>query len=120
MRTPTASRQTARSRRSNRAGADVSAMPPTFPRSGACSTDGPGRAQTAGAYCGRARAELPDPLALNGPWRAAVADEGLRRSFADAGLDDGAWETVDVPGHWRSAPAFAGTDGPVLHRRRYE
>ena len=65
-------------------------------------------------------AELPDPLDLCGPWRAAVADEGLRRAFATPDLDDGAWEELSVPGHWRSTPAFSSTDGPVLHRRRYE
>ena len=27
------------------------------------------------------------------------------------------WPLVDVPGHWRSAPLFADTDGPVLYRR---
>lgn len=64
--------------------------------------------------------ELPDPLDLSGPWRAAVADEGLRRQFATPDLDDDEWEALSVPGHWRSTPAFATTDGPVLHRRRYE
>ena len=64
--------------------------------------------------------EQSPPLDLSGTWRAAVADEGLRRSFADPELEDGAWATIDVPGHWRSAPAFAATDGPLLYRRRYE
>ena len=57
---------------------------------------------------------------LGGTWRAAVADEQLRRAFAEPRLGDDAWEPIEVPGHWRSTPAFAGTDGPVLHRRRFE
>lgn len=66
-----------------------------------------------------------EPLAavdLGGTWRAAEADEELRRSFAVTDLDDGcvAWHNVDVPGHWRSHPAFAASNGPLLYRRRFE
>src|SRR3954454_20436643 len=57
---------------------------------------------------------------LSGRWRACGADESLRRSFPAPELDDAGWETVDVPGHWRSTPAFADTDGPLLYRRRFE
>ena len=57
--------------------------------------------------------------ALAGEWRAAEADDHLRRSYADAGFDDGGWEPVPVPGHWRSVPAFAGSDGPLLYRGRF-
>ena len=57
---------------------------------------------------------------LTGTWRAAVADEDLRRSWHEDDFDDGAWEAVEVPGHWRSAAAFAGSDGPLLYRRRFE
>ena len=53
-------------------------------------------------------------------WVAAPADEDLRRSFADPDLDDGGWEPLRVPGHWRSVPAFADRDGPLLHRTRFE
>jgi beta-mannosidase len=57
---------------------------------------------------------------LSGTWRARVADEDLRRAFPTAELDDSAWPELEVPGHWRSTPAFAGHDGPVLYRRRFE
>lgn len=57
---------------------------------------------------------------LGGTWRAAVADDLRRRSFPDPDLDDRSWAEVAVPGHWRSTPALAATDGPVLHRRRFE
>lgn len=57
---------------------------------------------------------------LSGTWRAAAADEGLRREYPDPGFDDTAWAEVSVPGHWRSEPAFASHDGPLLHRRRFE
>lgn len=40
--------------------------------------------------------------------------------MAEPDLDDTAWVTLDVPGHWRSHPAFAASDGPVVYRRRFE
>jgi beta-mannosidase len=58
-------------------------------------------------------------MELSEGWRAAVADDRVRRVYADASFDDGAWEPVAVPGHWRSVPAFAGTDGPLLYRARF-
>lgn len=57
---------------------------------------------------------------LTGTWRAAVADEPLRRIFADREVDEAAWVDVAVPGHWRSAPDLADSDGPLLYRRRFE
>ncbi|HWW44151.1 MAG TPA: hypothetical protein VN180_03695, partial [Acidimicrobiia bacterium] len=59
-------------------------------------------------------------MELGGTWRAAPADESLRRSFAGPGFDDGGWERVAVPGHWRSTPAFSALDGPILYRRPFE
>jgi len=53
-------------------------------------------------------------------WRATPADEDLRRTFADPDLDDAGWEPLAVPSHWRSTPAFADLDGPLLHRTRFE
>ncbi|MGH9276130.1 MAG: glycoside hydrolase family 2 protein [Acidimicrobiales bacterium] len=58
-------------------------------------------------------------MELTGTWRAAVADEDLRRSWQDDGFDDSAWEAVDVPGHWRSTPAFAEADGALLYRHTF-
>jgi beta-mannosidase len=57
---------------------------------------------------------------LTGTWRAALADEDLRRAWHDEGFDDSAWEAIEVPGHWRSTPAFADADGPLLYRRRFD
>lgn len=57
---------------------------------------------------------------LSAGWRAAVADDPLRRAYADAGFDDSGWEPVAVPGHWRSVAAFAGSDGPLLYRGRFD
>jgi beta-mannosidase len=57
---------------------------------------------------------------LGGTWRAAIADDALRRSWQDDDFDDSGWEDIAVPGHWRSAPAFADTDGPLLYRRPFE
>ena len=57
---------------------------------------------------------------LGGRWRAAEADDALRRVFADPDMDDVSWTDVDVPHHWRSHPAFAASDGPLLYRRRFE
>ena len=59
-------------------------------------------------------------MELGGTWRAAVADEGLRRRFADPATGDDGWEPIEVPGHWQSVPAFASTDGPLLYRCRFE
>ena len=57
---------------------------------------------------------------LNERWRAAPADDALRRAYAEADFDDAAWQDVTVPGHWRSVPAFAEADGPLLYRCRFE
>ena len=54
---------------------------------------------------------------LSGEWRARPADDELRRSGIGIEVDDRSWERVNVPGHWRSHPAFAANDGPVLLRR---
>lgn len=59
-------------------------------------------------------------LELSGVWRAHVADDELRRAFADLAFDDSQWSELHVPGHWRSDPAFAANDAPVLHRRAFE
>lgn len=60
------------------------------------------------------------PVDLSGAWRATVADEALRRTFADRDTDDAGWEDVPVPAHWRHVAAFAGSDGPLLYRRAFE
>jgi beta-mannosidase len=57
---------------------------------------------------------------LSGTWRAAVADDDLRRSAIGLDYDDDHWEPVPVPGHWRSVPAFTGSDGPLLYRTQFE
>jgi beta-mannosidase len=59
-------------------------------------------------------------MELPGPWRAAPADEDSRRAFADRDFDDDQWEPVPVPGHWRTVPAFSGSDGPLLYRTRFD
>ena len=57
---------------------------------------------------------------LSGTWRAAPADEALRRAFPSPDFDDSTWTGLAVPGHWRSDPAFGSTDGPVLYRRNFD
>jgi beta-mannosidase len=57
---------------------------------------------------------------LSGTWAASEADHDLRRRAVDPDHDDSSWERLAVPGHWRSTPAFATSDGPVLHRRRFD
>jgi beta-mannosidase len=62
-----------------------------------------------------------DAVDLSGRWRACLADPERRRSFsAPDADDDGEWHDIDVPGHWRSVPAFADSDGPLLYRRRFD
>jgi beta-mannosidase len=68
-------------------------------------------------------AQPPDPSAGPFPgrrldaWRVAVADEDLRRRSMEPTFDDDGWEPVSGPAHWRSVPAFADTDGPLLYRQ---
>ncbi len=59
---------------------------------------------------------------LSGTWSALVADDDLRRDWLDesAAPADERWEAIAVPGHWRSTPAFADSDGPLLYRTRFE
>ncbi|HET9547030.1 MAG TPA: hypothetical protein VFO97_04305 [Desertimonas sp.] len=57
---------------------------------------------------------------LAGSWRAREADDELRRIGTAADVDDSGWPELVVPGHWRSHPEFASSDGPVLYRRRFE
>lgn len=57
---------------------------------------------------------------LSGTWRAALADDDLRRDAVQPEYDDSGWEQIEVPGHWRSTPAFAGSDGPLIYRTRFE
>lgn len=59
-------------------------------------------------------------MELTGTWRAAVGDEALRRAYPEPDFDDGDWPTLSVPGHWRSCPDFAESDGPLWYRRRFD
>jgi beta-mannosidase len=56
---------------------------------------------------------------LAGTWRAAVADDDLRRLAIEADFDDASWAEIAVPGHWRTSPEFADCDGPLLYRHRF-
>ena len=58
-------------------------------------------------------------MELSGEWLAASADEGLRRAYPAPDFDDRSWTPINVPGHWRSAPAFGAHDGPLLYRHRF-
>ena len=57
---------------------------------------------------------------LSGRWRAATADDQLRRTAVGLYYDDSEWPEVQVPGHWRNEPTFADSDGPVLLRTHFE
>jgi len=57
---------------------------------------------------------------LTGPWRAAPADDELRRTAIGLDFDDSGWEPIPVPGHWRSTAAFAESDGPLVYRTRFD
>ena len=59
-------------------------------------------------------------MELAGTWRAAPAEEALRRAFPAVEFHGEGWEAVEVPGHWRTTPAFAESDGPLLYRRAFE
>ena len=57
---------------------------------------------------------------LGGTWRATPSDETNRRTFAEPRVDDSGWEPIAVPSHWRSTPAFADSDGPLLYRTHFD
>lgn len=57
---------------------------------------------------------------LSGTWRARAADDDLRRIGVGLDLDDGDWPEIAVPGHWRTAAAFADSDGPLLYRTSFD
>ena len=57
---------------------------------------------------------------LSGTWRAAVAGDAPRDEHHSPDLDDGSWAVATVPGHWRSDPAFAHTDEPVVYRTTFD
>jgi beta-mannosidase len=57
---------------------------------------------------------------LSGTWRAALANDELRRNGVGLDVNDADWEPIEVPGHWRTNPAFADTDGPLLYRTRFD
>jgi beta-mannosidase len=59
-------------------------------------------------------------MELTDGWRAVDADDDLRRIYYEESFDDRDWEPITVPGHWRSHPAFSTSDGPLLHRCRFE
>lgn len=57
---------------------------------------------------------------LSGEWRAAPADDELRRDGIGIDADDSSWPLVHVPHHWSDEPSLAGVDGSVLYRRRFD
>ena len=59
-------------------------------------------------------------MELSGQWRAATADDQLRRTAVGLSFDDAQWPVVSVPGHWRNEPAFAASDGPLLLRTHFD
>ena len=59
-------------------------------------------------------------MELSGAWRASAADDELRRAGIGLDVDDSGWLDIAVPGHWRSHPELATSDGPILYRTRFE
>jgi beta-mannosidase len=57
---------------------------------------------------------------LSDGWRAAEADDDLRRAYYEQSFDDDGWHAIAVPGHWRTQEPFTASDGPLLHRCRFE
>src|SRR5688572_22992488 len=56
---------------------------------------------------------------LDGGWLACEAEGDLHQRFVEPDFDETGWQPIGVPGHWRSTPAFAESDGPVLYRHRF-
>ena len=57
---------------------------------------------------------------LSGPWHANTADDDVRREGVGLDFDDSSWPIVPVPGHWQRTPEFAGNDGPLVYRHRFD
>jgi beta-mannosidase len=57
---------------------------------------------------------------LSGEWKAACADDELRRTAFALDFDDSGWENIAVPGHWKTVPSFADSDGPLIYRTRFD
>lgn len=62
----------------------------------------------------------PAPLGLSGTWLAHPGVGDLHQHFLEPGHDDAGWIKAAVPGHWRSVPELAESDGPVLYRHRFD
>lgn len=56
---------------------------------------------------------------LDGPWRAWVADDGLRRGCIEFDFDDSTWPEIPVPGHWAELTELASRR-TVLYRTKFE
>lgn len=59
-------------------------------------------------------------MELGGRWVATEANDDVRRFGIGLDTDDSSWSEVDVPGHWQHTPKFAGSDGPLMYRHRFE
>jgi beta-mannosidase len=57
---------------------------------------------------------------ISAGWRAAIADDELRRQYPEVDFDDRDWSPIDASSQWRSHVDFATTDGPLLYRTRFE
>lgn len=64
-------------------------------------------------------ARFDSSTTIEGPWVAEAADEEVRLAFADPSFDDASWTPIEVPGLWRSVPAFAELD-ELLYRTRFK
>ena len=57
-----------------------------------------------------------ESVTLPSRWRAAVADDHLRRAYQKDDFDHSGWTPIDVPSHWQRNPAFSAEVGPILYR----
>ena len=52
-------------------------------------------------------------------WRAAEADDDLRRAYYEQNFDDSGWHPITVPGHWRTQFDLAVTSADPVELRCY-
>lgn len=67
-----------------------------------------------------APAVVSTAMDLRGEWRAAPADDELRRRYHDSDFDDRLWHAIPVPSHWAASDAFRAAGGPLLFRRQFD
>lgn len=61
-----------------------------------------------------------DIASLHGAWKFKLVPQNDTADRSAPGLDDSAWESMQVPGCWDKTEAFQGRKGTAWYRKRFE